>query len=103
VLSHTNIFFGVKIPDRVIRQSLAETKDWNKEFQLLLEKDDNEAKFTKLRHLANDFVYVGSLHRLEPKLIKLELTKPPCFQRPRGRELSSLNCTVTEKRYRQLK
>lgn len=33
-----------------------EKKDWNTEFQLLMEQADSESKFKKLSHLARDFV-----------------------------------------------
>jgi hypothetical protein len=43
-----------------VAAALAQSKDWNKEFQNLLEEPDIESKFTRLRHLGNDFVYVGT-------------------------------------------
>lgn len=36
-------------------------KDWNKEFQDLLELPDIEEKFTKIRHLAQDFISIGKI------------------------------------------
>jgi len=39
---------------------MGSSKDWNKEFQLLLELPDNVDKFKRLRHLSNDFLYVGT-------------------------------------------
>ena len=35
-------------------------KDWNKEFQELLELPDTEEKFSKIRHLAQDFISIGN-------------------------------------------
>lgn len=33
-----------------------EPKDWNKDFQALVEEEDTEQKFKKLSHLSRDFV-----------------------------------------------
>ena len=42
-----------------VLSSLEEERDWNKEFQRLMELPDSEDKFTELRHLAQDFLDVG--------------------------------------------
>lgn len=36
-----------------------EKKDWNREFQALIEQADSEVKFKKLSHLARDFVHAA--------------------------------------------
>lgn len=38
-------------------------KDWNKEFQELLELPDTEEKFARIRHLAQDFISIGKYNR----------------------------------------
>jgi hypothetical protein len=48
-------------------------KDWNKEFQDLLELPDTEEKFTKIRHLAQDFISIGKIRSV------IEIFLSPCF------------------------
>jgi hypothetical protein len=36
-------------------------RDWNEEFQCLMEKKDSEAKFTALSSLAKDFIYISEV------------------------------------------
>ncbi len=42
--------------------AIVKNNEWNKTYQMLLDMDDNNPdKFTKLYHMANDFVHAGSI------------------------------------------
>ncbi len=41
-----------------------EKKDWNKEFQILVEQVDSELKFKKLSHLSRDFVHAAQSYAI---------------------------------------
>lgn len=41
-----------------------EKKDWNKEFQMLVEQQDSELKFKKLSHLSRDFVHAAQSYAI---------------------------------------
>lgn len=40
----------------------SQVRDWNAEFQDLLDMDDSLEKFTALRCLAEDFIYVAEMY-----------------------------------------
>jgi hypothetical protein len=51
-----------QVRTQVTRFLRRQVRDWNVDFQDLLDQDDSLEKFTSLRSLAEDFIYVAEMY-----------------------------------------